>query len=214
MTCVGYGPWPVQCWATLQRLNIAKDGWVVGNHDLGLINGLDGGHYFRGEYFNKEAQIVLDYHRQASQHFRPLFEEINQLPTIVEPKSGIILAHGVPRPDDQTWTVTKYTVSQVDAEQAVSDLGQVGLNPKLIAVGHSHKALFWRRSGQVGSEEVCWTEEEPQGEISLGDLDNEIVYLNPGSIGQPRDGGHEARYCYLDWETMTVSFAGYLIHYI
>jgi predicted phosphodiesterase len=203
---VGYGPWPVQCWVALRGLGIAEDAWVVGNHDLGLVDGLYGGQYFKSEYFDNEAKTVLGYHRQMCEGYPEIFQHINQLQAIVQPQPGVILAHGVPKPEDTTWTVTKYTTSKVDAEQAVADLSEVGLSPQLIIVGHSHQALFWRRVIPQTGAAFDWQEEDPQGEIPLGDLGQQIVYLNPGSVGQPRDEGYEASYCYLDWDKNTVCF--------
>jgi predicted phosphodiesterase len=203
---VGYGPWPVQCWSTLKKLNIAQNAWVAGNHDLGLIDGLDGGQYFRGEYFNEEAKIVLAHHRQVCQCYPEIFEQVKQIRIIVEPRQGVILAHGVPKPGDATWTVTKYTTSKTDAEQAVTALLQADMQPQMIIVGHSHQAIFWRRCAGRSGAEAGWQEEEPTGEIPLGDLSQQIVYLNPGSVGQPRDEGYEASYCYIDWDKMTVCF--------
>jgi len=202
---VGYGPWPAQCWSALQKLNIAPTGWVVGNHDLGLVDGLCGGQFFNEEYFDEEARTVLTYHRQVCRTDYPqILAHIGQLQAIATPQPGVILAHGVPKPTDPTWTVTKYTTGKVDAEQAVADLTQAGLSPRLIVVGHSHCALLWRRVlTETGPE---WQQEPPRGEIALGDLEQQIVYLNPGSVGQPRDEGRQASYCYLDWDTMTVCF--------
>ena len=202
---VGYGPWPVQCWSTLKSLNIAESAWVVGNHDLGLIDGLDGGKYFMGEYFNEEARTILEHHRQVCRDFPSIFDQIRQIQTIVQPHPGLVLAHGVPKPGDITWTVTKYTTSRVDAEQAIADLTQARIEPRLIVVGHSHQAIFWRRK-ICAAGTVRWHEEPARGEINLGDLSDEIVYLNPGSVGQPRDEGPEASYCYIDWEAGTITF--------
>lgn len=204
---VGYGPWPAQCWSSLQELRIAENAWVLGNHDLGLADRLYGGQYFSGEYFNEEAKTILDYHRQVCRRdFPQIFDQINQIETIVEPHPGVILAHGVPKPEDATWTVTKYTTSKADAEQAVTDLTQANLNPQLIVVGHSHRALFWRRTANQNGKDVVWQAEDPVGEVALGDLNQQIVYLNPGSVGQPRDEGYEASYCFIDWTEMTVCF--------
>ncbi len=201
---VGYGPWPVQCWSNLQNLGIAANAWVVGNHDLGLVDGLDGGHYFRGEYFNEEAKTILEYHRLVCQGYPRIFDQIKKTHSIVQPKAGVVLAHGVPKPNDTTWTVTKYTTSKVDAEQSIIDLLQAGISPQMIIVGHSHRAIFWQR--HKTKTQAQWQEIAPKGEISWGNLQEQIVYLNPGSVGQPRDEGHEASYCYLDWKAMTVNF--------
>jgi len=204
---VGYGPWPVQCWSALQKLNINRSGWVVGNHDLGLVKGLFGGEYFNEEYFDQEAKSILNVHRQICQASYPeIFAQIEQIEAITQPRPNIILAHGVPKPNDITWTVTKYTTGKVDAEHAVADLTKAGMTPHLIAVGHSHRVLFWRRMLADDESEAEWQEEIPQGELSLGDISEQPVYLNPGSVGQPRDEGRAASYCIIDWDAMIADF--------
>lgn len=187
---VGYGPWPVQCWMRLQSLAIDENAWVVGNHDLGLIN---------RSYVDGDAATVINYQREVCQLIQ---KQIGRMKVIAQPRRGVILAHGVPKPNDPYWTVTKYTKTKADPNQAVRDLLKAGIKPQLIIVGHTHKALFWRR----GHQEDKWQEVYPKGEIPLGDLDQQIVYLNPGSVGQPRDEGREASYCYIDWEKMSVCF--------
>ena len=204
---VGYGPWPVQCWSVLEKLDISSDAWVVGNHDLELVDGLEGGQYFQGEYFHGEAKTVLEHHRQLCQSASPeLMQQIGQIKAIAQPLPGVILAHGVPKPQDKTWTVTKVTTSKIDAEQALTDLLQAGLRPKLIVVGHSHRTLFWQRAAGPNALEAVWHEEMPYGELGLGNMQAQPVYLNPGSVGQPRDDGPEASYCILDWEKKSVYF--------
>jgi predicted phosphodiesterase len=198
----GYGPWPIQCWKCLRGLGIAENAWVIGNHELGLVNRL-----CREYYSDGEARIVLDYHyRVCVRDYSGVFDQIKRMKAIVQPMPGVILAHGVPKPDDDIWTVTKYTRTKFDAEQALNALATVEIAPQLIVVGHSHKAVFWRRAGGQNERGANWTDEDPEGEVSLGDLSRQPVYLNPGSVGQPRDQGREARYCYIDWDRMTVCF--------
>jgi predicted phosphodiesterase len=202
---VGYGPWPVPCWVRLRNLAIADNAWVVGNHELGLVNGLFGGRYFSKEYFDGDAERVLHHHRQVCQQADPsILEQIKKLKFIAQPRPGVILSHGAPKPNDVTWTVTKYTQRKTDADQAIENLSNIGIQPQVIVVGHTHKAIFWRRV--IGQGRPKWEALTPRGEIPLGDPSRQTVYLNPGSVGQPRDDGRKASYCYIDWNKMMVCF--------
>jgi len=199
---VGYGPWPVHCWKTVQELKIDENAWVVGNHDLGLLNEQN-----RVLYTDRYARVVLDRHYEDCQMGYPsIFEQIKRIKTIAQPRPDVILAHGVPKPNDTFWTVTKYTKTKIDPEQAVADLSKEGIHPQIIAVGHTHKAIFWRKRVDQNPKDTKWLKEEPEGEMPLGDLSYQVVYLNPGSVGQPRGQGRKASYCYIDWNQMTVCF--------
>jgi predicted phosphodiesterase len=100
--------------------------------------------------------------------------------------------------------------------------------PRIMIGGHSHRAMLWRRS-----EEGMWTR-QPLSESAtrerqpwrgcprcLGDgtcrlwkttkpiplsLDGEPVYINPGSVGQPRDGCPAAAMGIIDTEENTLQF--------
>jgi predicted phosphodiesterase len=102
------------------------------------------------------------------------------------------------------------------------------VKPKIMIGGHSHRAMLWRRSG-----EGMWTrqplaesatrERQPwrQCPRCLGDgtcrlwnatkpiplsPDEEPVYINPGSVGQPRDGCPAAAMAILDCNENSVQF--------
>lgn len=201
---VGYGPWPIQCWKELEKLDISQDGWVVGNHDLGLIDGLDGGKYFNGYYFKDDAKKILTSHRQVCKQVPDIIEQIKNTKVISQPRAEVVLAHGHPKPIDVTWTVTMYTKKKSEADDAIEHLSKVDIYPKVIVVGHTHRAMFWRRMND-NNNETAWEEMKPEGIIAL-DLDSYIVYLNPGSVGQSRDEGREASYCYIDWHKKEVVF--------
>ena len=101
--------------------------------------------------------------------------------------------------------------------------------PRIIIGGHSHRAMLWRRSqegvwqrqslAEIAEEErqpwtgcprcsgdgSCrlWNSTMP---IPLGS-DREPVYINPGSVGQPRDGCPAAAMAILDCEENTLQFS-------
>jgi diadenosine tetraphosphatase ApaH/serine/threonine PP2A family protein phosphatase len=71
---------------------------------------------------------------------------------------------------------------------------------RLCLVGHSHVALaFTRRSGEVATGEACRDGERL-------DLGSGEWLINPGSVGQPRDGDPRAAWVLLDLDGLTASY--------
>jgi diadenosine tetraphosphatase ApaH/serine/threonine PP2A family protein phosphatase len=67
----------------------------------------------------------------------------------------------------------------------------------LVLVGHSHVALCF------GDEEMMLALGEEGSEV---DLARERWLLNPGSVGQPRDGNPHAAWLLLDFEAQTAVY--------
>ncbi len=70
----------------------------------------------------------------------------------------------------------------------------------VVLVGHSHAALHVQLAGPLGITGAL----SPAGtevDLALG-----RVLLNPGSVGQPRDGDPRAAYLLLDLDARTASF--------
>jgi len=102
---------------------------------------------------------------------------------------GVALFHGSAR--DPVW---EYVLSDEAAEATIERAGA-----PVVLVGHSHAALVAaERDGRiVGGLAVGGTEID----LSAGSL-----LLNPGSVGQPRDGDPRAAYLVLDLDARTASF--------
>jgi diadenosine tetraphosphatase ApaH/serine/threonine PP2A family protein phosphatase len=67
-------------------------------------------------------------------------------------------------------------------------------------IGHSHVALsFTRSGGRVATG-------EPRREGATLDISRDEWLLNPGSVGQPRDGDPHAAWLLLDLDDWTASF--------
>jgi diadenosine tetraphosphatase ApaH/serine/threonine PP2A family protein phosphatase len=101
-------------------------------------------------------------------------------------------------------------------------------SPRIMIGGHSHRAMLWRRSregtwSRQPLAELATDQRQPwhqcprcRGDgtcslwiatspIPLGP-DEEPVYINPGSVGQPRDGCPAASMAILDCDKNTVQF--------
>jgi predicted phosphodiesterase len=167
---VGYGADPDDC---CERIREQADVVLAGNHDLAVTGDLSLDEFSRGAAIAARwTQEVLHPDHVAWLRGRPAEGEARE----------IGLFHGSPR--DPVW---EYVLSSLLAELCFDAMRQrVGL------VGHSHVALsFVRREGEVATG-------EPRRGGDAVDLSTGEWILNPGSVGQPRDGDSRAAWMMLD----------------
>ena len=174
---VGYGPRPNECCA-LVRARAAT--CLAGNHDLAVRGTIDLWE-FSGDAGAAAAwtRSVLD---DASQEYLDALLPKGEA-------HGVALFHGSPR--DPVW---EYVIS--DEAAAVSF---ALTDEPLLLVGHSHAAL-----------EVSLRDTLLAGGLAPGGTELELAgarrLLNPGSVGQPRDGDPRAAYLLLDLDAQRASF--------
>ena len=94
------------------------------------------------------------------------------------------LYHGSPR--DPVW---EYVLSGWQAEECLDVAAG-----RVCAVGHSHVALWFHRDGR-GELDGAAAEADSERDLSTGEW-----LLNPGGVGQPRDGDPRAAWLLLDTE--------------
>ena len=179
---VGYGAEPDEC-ADLVRERC--DFCLVGNHDLAVLGVLDIG------AFSEAAAAAVAWTREnVAERTLAMLRELGP----AGEREGIALFHASPR--DPVW---EYVLS---AEQADACLD---VQPARVAlIGHSHVSLFFTRPG----------EEELSGEIrgaqasddTLLELTASSWLINPGSVGQPRDGDPRAAWLELDTSEQTARY--------
>ncbi|HXB65315.1 MAG TPA: metallophosphoesterase family protein [Solirubrobacteraceae bacterium] len=175
---VGYGGDPDAC-VTLARRHAAV--CLAGNHDLAAIGQVP------LEVFSRGASISLGWTREViSTDSRAFLAELRP-----EGREGAVgLYHASPR--DPVW---EYVLSSLLAELCIDRQPQ-----RLGLIGHSHVALsFARLPGQLASGGPC----REGAELDLGDGE---WLLNPGSVGQPRDGDPRAAWLLLDLDELTASY--------
>ena len=169
---VGYGADPNDC-VNLVRENASL--CLVGNHDLAVTGEIPLDEFSRG------AGVAARWTQEVIGE-----EELEWLGSLSPSGSvaGFDLFHASPR--DPVW---EYVISTLLAELCLDALDQpVGL------VGHSHVALaFGRAEGEpaVG---------EPRQGGDAVDISAGTWLLNPGSVGQPRDGDPRAAWLLIDPE--------------
>lgn len=175
---VGYGAEPDAC---VERAQAHAAVCLAGNHDLAVIGVVD------LDEFSDGARTAAEWTRRVIGE--PALEYLRSL----SPSSNaeaVGLYHASPR--DPVW---EYVLSPLQAEMCMDVQTH-----RVCLVGHTHVALsFWRAepgsaTGQTryGGEVV----ELPDGEW----------LLNPGSVGQPRDGDYRASWLELDLDAWTATY--------
>jgi diadenosine tetraphosphatase ApaH/serine/threonine PP2A family protein phosphatase len=151
---------------------------LIGNHDLGVLGRID------LEIFAPDAAVsarwtmdVLE--AEASRYLEPLE------PSLL--RKDAALFHASPR--DPVWEYV-LTPQVAVASLAATEQG-------LVLVGHSHVALHF------GAEQRRLGLSEEGMEI---DLAGQRWLLNPGSVGQPRDGDPRAAWLLLDLDAQKATF--------
>jgi diadenosine tetraphosphatase ApaH/serine/threonine PP2A family protein phosphatase len=175
---VGYGADPDAC-VELAREHAAV--CLAGNHDLAVTGEIPVDEFSRG------AGLAVQWTREVIAPENLAFLE-GLSPQGVEGAVG--LYHASPR--EPVW---EYVLSTLLAELCLDEQPH-----RMCLIGHSHVALSFARF------EGALTTGEPQGEgVALDVADGEWL-LNPGSVGQPRDGDPRASWLLLDLDGMAASF--------
>jgi predicted phosphodiesterase len=175
---VGYGAEPDAC-VELARRHAAV--CLAGNHDLAVCGRLPLDEFTRG------AELSV---RWTSETIAP--ESVAWLATLEPQKldETLGLYHASPR--DPIW---EYVLSPLQAELCFDRLQH-----RVACIGHSHMALAYsRHDGQIASGDTCRGGTER-------DLAEGAWLLNPGSVGQPRDGDARAAWLLLDTGAWTAAY--------
>lgn len=171
---VGYGAEPDACTALIRERSSVC---LVGNHDLAVLGALD------ISTFSEAAAAAVEWTRENVG--AETLEFLASLDPVAS-QDGVGLFHASPR--DPIW---EYVLSADQAEAGFeAQEERVGL------IGHSHIALFFVRTpGARGYPQGAQAADEAKVEIAEGNW-----LLNPGSVGQPRDGDPRAAWLELDTE--------------
>jgi diadenosine tetraphosphatase ApaH/serine/threonine PP2A family protein phosphatase len=180
---VGYNANPNECLRLVQNVcNLT----IVGNHDQAAIGTRP------YDDFNEYAREAMDWTRQ---HLTPAgLAYLRQLPLTARFGACWLAAHGSPSDTDEYL----FHVSQF--RQSFAYLQWQRPEIRCCFVGHTHLPMVWHCTpdGEVGPMEVT----------SLT-VPLELTYryiVNPGSVGQPRNGNPDASYVLLDDAALTVEF--------
>jgi predicted phosphodiesterase len=166
---VGYGPDPD---AVVDRLTTRGVVGVRGNHDAAACGGDE------IDWFNADARAAMEWTRRVIS--ATTLAWLRALPQRREAED-FTLVHGSPL--DPTW---EYVTTTGAARENLAEVTTThGLN------GHTHVPIaFSLAGGRMGAE-------APRAAPGI-ELDGRRLLLNPGSVGQPRDGDPRASYLVLD----------------
>ena len=175
---VGYGADPDAC-VGLTREHAAV--CLAGNHDLGVCGALP------LEEFSRGAALAAQWTRETivpeSRSFLESLQPVNL-------KESVGLFHASPR--DPVW---EYVLSPLQAELCLDTQEH-----RICLIGHSHVALsFCREDGTPATGQTRTDGEEL-------DLQAGEWLVNPGSVGQPRDGDPRAAWLELDLDSCTALY--------
>jgi diadenosine tetraphosphatase ApaH/serine/threonine PP2A family protein phosphatase len=178
---IGYGAEPDECTElVLERCSLC----LVGNHDLAVLGALD------IAAFSEAAAAAVEWTRAH------VAEGTLAMLRDLEPqgeREGVALFHASPR--DPVW---EYVLS---AEQADACFD---VQPTRVAlIGHSHVALYFARPSAEKGEEIHGSQ---ASDDTLLDLSAGQWLINPGSVGQPRDGDPRAAWLELDTDEQAARF--------
>lgn len=175
---VGYGADPDVC-VELARRHAAL--CLAGNHDLGVIGALPLEQFSRGAAL--AAQWTQDTITSATREFLESLEP-------AMPDQVVGLYHASPR--DPIW---EYVLSPLQAELCMDVQER-----RVCLIGHSHVALsFSRADGAAATGETRAAGERLN-------LQSGEWLINPGSVGQPRDGDPRAAWLELDTDAQTAFY--------
>lgn len=175
---VGYGPEPGQVLALLHELGPLVVA-VAGNHDRAVATG-------EGlELFNPYAAEAARLHRSwLSVAERDLLASL----PLTRQADGFTLCHGSLR--DPLW---EYVTTARQAQETLSRSPTPGA-----CNGHTHVPALFRYEGAAAVRDTA-TVDHPHPLAGR-------VLVNPGSVGQPRDGDPRAAYALLDTASGTITF--------
>jgi diadenosine tetraphosphatase ApaH/serine/threonine PP2A family protein phosphatase len=179
---IGYGAEPDECTElVLERCSLC----LVGNHDLAVLGALD-----ISAFSEAASEAVVWTRANAAEGTLAALQDL-------EPqgeREGIALFHASPR--DPIW---EYVLSVEQADSCFEVQAS-----RIALIGHSHVSLFFVRpsSEELGGE----TRGAQSSDDTLLTLETGTWLVNPGSVGQPRDGDPRAAWLELDTVVQTARF--------
>ena len=181
---VGYAARPG---AVIDRVRDHADTVVFGNHDLAVLS-------TKPMSARASARSVAKWTREVLS--QEDLSYLSALPACATDASGLLCAHGCYLNDDHYYGYVTSTMAPANL-CAVRDRE----GPERVALcGHTHQTMLATLVGDRVDEARC-------GSTPMRwERRCDAVLINPGSVGQPRDGDPRAAYAVVDTEARSVSF--------
>jgi predicted phosphodiesterase len=177
---VGYNANPAECVRAILPRAAAL---VRGNHDKAVSGLLD------LQWFSRAARAAALWTRENVDG--ETLAQLKGLPAGPREVEGVVLCHGTPFDEDA------YLVDAEAIAESYGFLEEHHPDARICLHGHTHFPLIVEKRAK-GRPEVLHPGEEELVELKPG-----AVYLiNPGSVGQPRDGIARASFGILDTNNM------------
>jgi diadenosine tetraphosphatase ApaH/serine/threonine PP2A family protein phosphatase len=177
---VGYGASPDECTRVVrERCDLS----LVGNHDLAVTGEIS------TDVFSASAAAAVEWTRANSED-----ETLSFLKSLKPENTehDVALYHASPR--DPVW---EYVLAVDQARECMAEQAA-----RVSLIGHSHVAL-WFSDGEGAPGADGGAQAEDGKEM---DLSENRWLLNPGSVGQPRDGDPRAAWLQLDTESWKATY--------
>lgn len=207
---INYGGAPREC---VERIMTAADVTILGNHEYAILEessrGMVGA---AGAGLSYAAHVLSD-----CEAWHALVSEASFPSSAQDTFHGVQIVHGSPRDPvkEYVWPgQSQYFLSFNDKlDQRLAEILAARTSQHCLC-GHTHipavlvpytaRQLFQGQSWDrhytfVGPQTMFWV---PDGERVLEGLSAYPAILNPGSVGQPRDGRPEASYALYDGDRM------------
>ncbi|HEX2912671.1 MAG TPA: metallophosphoesterase family protein [Chloroflexia bacterium] len=188
---VGYGPLPNEVIQRLKEYNLFT---IKGNHDMAVLGELP------LSDFNRDAIDANVWTRtQLTQENLDWLESLKPMAVFNE---KVTLAHG--SPSEPVW---EYLTTPHSAARNFESF-----DTQLCFVGHTHLPRSFRLKDSELEVALAGAFNLPRSEMRIPDegetieLGENRYIINPGSVGQPRDGDRRAAYAVFDSENLTVTF--------
>jgi diadenosine tetraphosphatase ApaH/serine/threonine PP2A family protein phosphatase len=185
---VGYGACPNQ---VIERSRALGSLFVRGNHDKACAGLMD----VRGFNYIAAAAVVWTHHELTQENLTWL-KEMPQGPLPLAPLTDAQVAHGSPRDEDEYLLVSDHAAVSASAFEI-----------PLTFFGHTHM-----QGGFLvgGNQETTFRPEFDENKDVASfeyhlDLNGKYL-INPGSVGQPRDGDWRAAFAVFDSDARAVNF--------
>jgi diadenosine tetraphosphatase ApaH/serine/threonine PP2A family protein phosphatase len=181
---VGYGAQPDRCTALVKEHCAVC---LVGNHDLAALDALD------ISTFSPAAAAAVRWTRENMSD--GTIEFLSSLKPARE-EGEVALYHASPR--DPVWEYVLWPDQAADCIRAQAQ--------RVSFVGHSHVALFFALADPGSHGEPDAARGAQAGAGTSLEIGRGRWLINPGSVGQPRDGDPRAAWLELDTERWQATF--------
>jgi diadenosine tetraphosphatase ApaH/serine/threonine PP2A family protein phosphatase len=163
--------------AVIERLRAARARAVMGNHDAAMLEPA------LLDWFNPHAAAAARWTQGVlTPESRRFLQRLPRLGRIGRHRC----VHGSPR-KPYIW---EYILDELQALEILTRLGQ-----RLCFFGHTHLPRIFTTDGEQIPEPGGWIPLPPS------------ALVNPGSVGQPRDGNPDAAYAIVDLGAVAVRFS-------